>query len=276
MKEETNEIEEKKEVAEELIKPEEILKEEEKEVAVVVPKKAFNKEGWKPKTELGKKVKSGEIKNIDEILDSGLKIMESEIVDILLPNTETVLLLIGQSKGKFGGGQRRIFKQTQKKTREGNKPRFEAIAVIGDSNGHIGVGYGKSKETVPAREKAIRRAKLNMMKIRRGCGSWLCGCGTHHTIPFKIEGKCGSCIIKLMPAPKGKGLCIESECAKIIKLVGIKDIWSKTKGQTKTKSNLVFACVDALRKLGETKIQQKHLKELGITEGSASEAEEKT
>ena len=57
---------------------------------------------------------------------------------------------------------------------------------MGNKNGVIGVGYGKSKETVPAREKAFRNAKLNIFKIRRGCGSWECMCGEPHSIPFMI------------------------------------------------------------------------------------------
>jgi small subunit ribosomal protein S5 len=208
---------------------------------------------------------------VDEILDKGLKILESEIVDILLPNINTELLLIGQSKGKFGGGQRRIFKQTQKKTQEGNKPHFAIYACVGDNNGHIGLGYGKSKETVPAREKALRRAKLNLIKIRRGCGSWQCGCKEPHTIPFAVKGKGGSCIIELIPAPKGTGLRIENECQKILKLAGIKDIWSKTKGHTKTKINLISACFDALKNLVKMKTAQKYFDELGIVEGKVAE-----
>ena len=104
-------------------------------------------ENWKPKTTIGKKVKSGEIKEIDEILDKGDKILEVEIVDILLPGLESELLLIGQSKGKFGGGQRRVFKQTQKKTCEGNRPKFSTFVVVGNKNGYIGLDQGKSRET---------------------------------------------------------------------------------------------------------------------------------
>ena len=129
--------------------------------------KEFDKEAWKPKTELGRKVKSGEIKDIDEILDTGKVILEAEIVDVLLPGLENELLLVGQSKGKFGGGSRRIFRQTQKKTREGNKPKFATVAVVGNGNGYVGVGHGKSKETVPAREKSLRNAKLSIFKIKR-------------------------------------------------------------------------------------------------------------
>lgn len=229
-------------------------------------KKEVVREDWEPKTELGRKVKNKEITNIHEILDNGLPILESEIVDLLVPDLENDLLMIGQSKGKFGGGQRRVFKQTQKKTREGNKPRFATIAVVGNRNGLVGIGYGKSRETVPAREKAFRNAKLNIIKISSGCGSWQCGCGTAHSIPFKVEGKCGSVRIMFMPAPKGTGLVAERECAKILELAGIKDVWSKTQGQTKTKMNLIYACFDALKNIMKTKVKEEDIKSLGIKE----------
>ncbi|RMF05954.1 30S ribosomal protein S5 [Candidatus Woesearchaeota archaeon] len=224
---------------------------------------------WNPKTEIGRKVKAAEIRDIDEILDSGKPILEAEIVDILLPDIKSELLMIGQSKGKFGGGAKRIFKQTQKKTREGNKPHFATMAVVGNENGYVGIGYGKSKETVPAREKAIRNAKLGIIKIRRGCGSWQCNCKAPHSIPFKVEGKSGSVSIKLIPAPKGNGLVVEKEVAKILKLAGIKDVWAKSSGHTKTKTNLIKATMEALRKLQATKVQPQHLAALNIVEGRA-------
>ena len=224
-------------------------------------------DSWTPKTELGRKVKSSEITTIDQILDSGQRIFEAEIVDALVSDLATDLLLIGQSKGKFGGGQRRAFKQTQKKTAEGNKPSFATMAVVGNRNGYVGIGYGKSKETVLSREKALRNAKLNIIKIRRGCGSWQCGCKTPHTIPFSIKGKCGSVIIELMPAPKGAGLRVAEECRKILALAGVKDVWSKTLGQTRTTINLGTACFEALKKLGERKVQTENIESLGISEG---------
>ncbi len=223
-------------------------------------------DNWKPKTEIGQKVKSGEIKDIDEILGLGRRILEPEIVDTLL-KTESELLLIGQAKGKFGGGQRRVFRQTQKKTREGNKPKFATMAVVGDKNGHVGVGYGKSKETVPAREKAFTQAKLNMITLRRGTGSWEDLSTEPHSIPFAVEGKCGSYRIKLMPAPKGKGLICDKEVAKILEMAGIKNVWSKSFGQTKNKINVVKATLQALRKLTQVNVQQKHRDYLAITEG---------
>ena len=231
----------------------------------------FDKDSWKPKTSLGMKVKNEEITDIDYVLDNRLKILEREIVDVLMPNLVTDLLLVGQSKGKFGGGQRRVFRQTQKKTREGNKPKFGTFAIVGNENGYVGIGYGKSKETVPAREKATRNAKQNIIKIRRGCGSWQCGCKQPHSVPFAVEGKYGSVKIRLIPAPRGTGLCIEGECGKVLKIAGIKDVWSKTFGQTRTKINLISACFDALKKLVEVKLQKHDVENLSVIEGSITE-----
>lgn len=222
-------------------------------------------EEWFPRTDVGKKVKNKEILDIDEILEEGKIILEPQIAENLL-ELESELLLIGQSKGKFGGGKRRIFRQTQKKTKEGNKPKFCTFAVVGDKQGHVGLGYGKSKETVPAREKAMRNAKLSIIKIRRGCGSWECNCGTNHSIPFKVEGKCGSVVVKLMPAPKGKGLCVEKECAKVLELAGIQDVWSKSYGQTKNKINMLLALEDAMKQLMSMKVQPEHFKTLSMSE----------
>jgi small subunit ribosomal protein S5 len=224
-------------------------------------------ESWKPKTNLGRKVRQGEINDIDEVLDKGEYIQEPQIIDSLVPGIESDFLMIGQSKGKFGGGKRKIFRQTQKKTKEGNKPKFEIMAIVGNKNGYIGLGYGKSKETVPSREKAIRNAKLNLIKIKRGCGSWQCGCKGPHTIPYAIEARCGSVEIKLRPAPKGTGLKVEKECAKMLALAGIKDIWGMARGKTTTKINLMNACFKALKKLTDVKTQEKFVSELGIVEG---------
>ena len=226
---------------------------------------------WKPKTEIGLKVKNGEITDINEILDKGISILESEIVDMLLPDLEVELLEVGQSKGKFGGGKRSIWRQTQKKSKEGNKPSFTTIAVCGNKNGFVGIGLGKAKETVPAREKATRKAKLNLIKIKRGCGSWECGCGEPHSLPFTITGKCGSSIVKLIPAPKGTGIKADKEIAKILSLAGVKDAWSQTYGQTRSKINLIKSTEKALRSLMETKLQEVHYKNLSVVDTPTKE-----
>lgn len=228
-------------------------------------------ENWIPRTELGKKVKSGEIKSIEEILSKNLVIREPEVIDTLLPDLETDLILIGQSKGKFGGGKRRAFKQTQKKTGEGSKVKFTCLAVVGNRDGYVGVGIGSSGETVPAKANAIKNAKINIIKIKRGCGSWECACGTPHSIPFKVEGKVGSSKIILKPAPKGLDLCVADECKKILALAGVKDVWSKTYGQTATRINLAFACFNALKQLSKVKSNDKFSEFAGIKEGSFSD-----
>ncbi len=204
-------------------------------------------ENWKPKTKLGKLVKEGKVKNIDEILNKH-KILEAEIVDSLL-NLKSDLLSIGQAKGKFGGGKRRAWRQTQKKTMEGNVPTFSCMTVVGNEQGYIGLGYGRAKETLPARAKALRRAKLNIIKIKRGCGSFNCMCDEMHSIPFRTRGKCGSSRIILWPAPQGTGLVVGDQCKKILKLAGIKDVYSKSFGQTRTTFNVAKACIDALKNL---------------------------
>ncbi len=221
----------------------------EKEVLEEAMKTAEQKErivAWEPKTKLGREVKAGKIKNIDEILEGNKKILEPEIVDSLV-NLKSDLISIGQSKGKFGGGKRRAWRQTQRKTEEGNIPTFSTMAIVGDEKGHIGVGDGKAKETLPARDKAIRKAKLNIIKINRGCASFDCSCLEKHTVPFVVEGKSGSLRVKLIPAPQGTGLVAGGELKKLLRMVGIKDIYSRTSGKKRTTFNLIKAGFNALR-----------------------------
>jgi small subunit ribosomal protein S5 len=199
------------------------------------------------------KVKEGKIKDIDEILESGKRILEYQIIDLLIPNLQAELITIGQAKGKFGGGKRRFWRQTQRKTAEGNVPSFACMAVIGDGRGHVGIGVGKARETLPAKEKAARKAKLSIIRVERGCGSFDCSCSDPHSIPFKTESKVGSSVMRLMPASKGTGLVIDNECKKVMIAAGIKDVYSRTFGQTRTKINLIKACFEALRKISEVK-----------------------
>jgi small subunit ribosomal protein S5 len=208
-------------------------------------------EAWEPKTQLGREVKDGKIKNIDEILKSGRKILEAEISENLL-ELKSDLISIGQSKGKFGGGKRRAWRQTQRKTEEGNVPTFSAMAIVGDGNGHVGYGYGNSMETLPARDKSLRKAKLNIIKVTRGCSSFDCDCDGLHTVPFKVTGKSGSVRITLIPAPQGTGLVVASELKKVLKLAGIKDVYSKSFGKVRTTFNTIKACFDALEKTNST------------------------
>lgn len=213
-------------------------------------------EAWKPKTELGRKVKAGEITSIEEALNMNRRILESEIIDALIPNLESDYINIGQRKGKFGGGKRTIFRTTQKKTKDGNRPVFTVMAVVGNKDGYVGIGLGRAKETVPAREKAVRNAKLNLMQIGRGNGSWESEISEPNSIPFEVRGKSGSVEIRFMPAPPGTGLVIEDELKKIFRLAGIQDVWSKSKGQARQKINLVNATMQALNQTTELRIRE--------------------
>jgi small subunit ribosomal protein S5 len=248
-------------------KEEKVLIEPIEEEKVEVIKVTTDIDKWHPKTELGKKVKSRQITTMDEVIASGKPLLEPEIVDMLLPDMESDLLMIGQSKGKFGGGSRRVFRQTQKKTKEGNKPKFSTYAVIGNKDGYVGLGFGKAKETVPAREKAVRKGKLRLIKIVRGSGSWADARTAPNSIPFAVIGKCGSVTVELKPAPKGTGLKAQKEVAKVLRLAGIQDIWSKVRGQSRNMINVVKALEDALHKLNSTKVQDKYNRSLSIIYG---------
>ncbi|MEM5875095.1 MAG: 30S ribosomal protein S5 [Candidatus Aenigmatarchaeota archaeon] len=204
---------------------------------------------WVPKTSLGRAVLEGKIKSIDEILESGKKILEEEIVDYLLPGLKEELIFIGKRTGKGGGAQRIPIRVTARMKKSGRRFRMSAFVVVGNENGYVGIGKGVSVDAKKAIEKARKKAKLNIIKVKRGCGSWECGCGTEHSIPYKVEGKCGSVKVILYPAPKGVGLVADDESKKILKLVGIKDVWVKTFGNTSMHINLIGAIYDALKKL---------------------------
>lgn len=203
--------------------------------------KAFDKDLWLPKTELGKRVKAGEISSIDEVFKLGKKIMEPEIVDCFISDLQMKVIDV---------------KKTTRVTRAGRHFSFRVSVIIGDENGHIGVGTGKNIERIVAQQKAIKDAKLNLVPIKRGCGSWECNCSKKHSVPYKIIGKCSSLRVELLPAPNGIGLAASDTIKPVLSLVGIKDVWSNTKGATDTKLNFVRATIDALYKISELKSRE--------------------
>lgn len=242
--------EEKKEVEEEKeLEKVPVIEEVPPTGEAIAPKVETSLEKWIPKTELGRQVLEGKVTDIEEIFKSGKKIIESEIVDRLVPNLKNELILIGGRTGKGGGVQRIPVRITAKMTKSGRRFNYSSFVVVGNEDGFVGIGRGGSSETRIAVEKAIRRAKMNLIKIKRGCGSWECGCGTEHSIPFKVEGKSGSVRVILTPAPKGVGLVADNESKKILRLAGIKDIWIESFGNTSARINLISAIFDALKKI---------------------------
>jgi small subunit ribosomal protein S5 len=235
----------------ELIEPvEPILVEEEKPPEKIVGAKVEEElSRWNPRTNLGKAVSKGEITDINKILDEGMKIKEFQIVDKLIPDLESELVLIGGRPGKGGGIERNPLRITAKMHRSGRRYTSTAFAIVGNRDGIVGVGKGSGVESVKAIEKAMTKAKLNVIKVPRGCGSWECGCGETHSIPFKTTGKEGSVTVVLLPAPKGIGLAVNDESKKVLRLAGIKDLWSQSIGDTATRINLIKATFNALKNL---------------------------
>lgn len=186
---------------------------------------------WTPKTKLGRMVVKGEINSMDDAIKSGLEIKEPEIADRLIPNLREEVLDV---------------KRVQRVTVNGRVMRFRVVVAVGDGNGYIGLGEGKSKESGAAIRSAVERAKLDIKKIKKGCSSWFCTCGGEHTVPQKTTGKCGSVSITLMPASRGLGLVCGETPKKILNLVGVKDVHTSTEGHTRTTINLAHATVNAL------------------------------
>ena len=188
-------------------------------------------EQWVPKTRIGKMIQEGRITSIEEIFTAGLQPREPQIIDTLLPDLQEEVININL---------------VQKQTDAGEKSRFKAIVAVGNRDGYIGLGSGKASQVRNAIEKAAADARLKIVPVRRGCGSWECGCGKHHSIPFRVEGRCGSVRIDVIPGPRGLGL-VASEVAKVILgLAGIKDCWTRSFGSTRTVPSFAHAVFDAL------------------------------
>jgi small subunit ribosomal protein S5 len=187
---------------------------------------------WQPKTRLGRMVKEGKINSINEIFQLNIPIKEVEIIDALVPNLEEEVIDINL---------------VQKQTDAGEQSRFKSTVVIGNNDGLVGIGEGKAKEIGPAIRAAIMDAKMKIMPVRRGCGSWECSGGEPHSILFKATGKSGSVKVELLPAPKGTGLVVADYGKIVLRLSGISDIWSRSSGHTRTTFNFAKAIYNALK-----------------------------
>jgi small subunit ribosomal protein S5 len=208
---------------------------------------------WIPKTDLGKRVLKGEFETIEDLLKTGQLILEPEIVDYLVPDLKNEVVYVGGSPGKGGGIRRTATKRTVRMHKSGRRFKLSSIIVAGNERSIVGIGKASSREHKTAIEKALEQAKLNVIKVKKGCGSWECGCGGDHSIPFKAKASCGSVKVTLMPAPKGVGIVASEAAKKVLRLAGIRDIWVKTSGNTHARANLVYAVFQALKNLNKTK-----------------------
>ncbi|MCH8908680.1 MAG: 30S ribosomal protein S5 [Candidatus Heimdallarchaeota archaeon] len=189
-------------------------------------------EEWLPRTRLGHEVKEGRITSIEEIFQRGVPIKEYQIVDTLLPDLVDEVVEINL---------------VQRMSSAGRKRRFQASVVVGNGSGYIGMAQAKLREIGPAIRHAILLAKINVKPVRRGCGSWECRCAEPHSVPFKTNGSTGSVRIEIIPAPKGTGLAAGKVARTVLTMAGIKDAWTKTRGDTRTTSNFAKATWEALK-----------------------------
>ena len=195
---------------------------------------------WVPQTRLGKLVKEGQVTTMSEALESGLPIRESQIVDALIPEIRDEVLNINM---------------VQRMTDSGRRVKFRATVIVGNGDGFIGLGEGKDVQVGIAIRKAIDTAKMNVIAIKRGCGSWECGCGLGHTVPFEVKGKAGSVEVELKPAPRGLGLASGGTAKKVLEIAGIKDVWARASGETRTTINFAKATYNALIKTTTMKVK---------------------
>ena len=164
------------------------------------------KEEWVPVTKLGRLVKEGKIKSLEEIFLYSMPIKEYQIVDYFFPPTA----------GKLKDEVMNI-KPVQKQSSAGQRTRFKAYVAVGDFDGHIGLGKKCSSEVATAIRGALIMAKMNLIPIRRGY--WGKNSGLPHTIPMKLSGTCGSVSVRLIPAPRGTGLVAAPASKKILAYV---------------------------------------------------------
>ncbi len=195
---------------------------------------AISIEEWKPRTKLGWLAKEGNVTSLKEIFDMNMKIKEPEIVDALL--------------GRELQHEIIDINMVQKMTDAGRITRFRVVVVVGNQNGFVGLGVGKARQLRMAVDKAIMDAKLNIIPVRRGCGSFECGCSEPHSIPYQVRGRAGSVEVVLKPAPKGAGLVAGDTAKVVLRYAGIRDIWSWSRGKTSTTINFAMAVFDALKK----------------------------
>jgi small subunit ribosomal protein S5 len=147
-------------------------------------------------------------------------------------------------------------KRISKTTKGGRRMRFSALIVIGDKNGKVGYGVGKSTEVPGAIKKAIKNARKNITDVimnKRG------------TLYHEIIGLHGASKVLLKPAPEGTGIIAGGAIRAVIELAGFKDIYTKNKGSN-TALNMVQATINGLIRQRHpsviAKLRDKELKDL--------------
>ena len=194
--------------------------------------------GWEPKTRLGRKVAEGEISSMEQALESGLPLKEPEIVDQLLPGLDDEVLDINM---------------VQRMTDSGRRVKFRCVVAVGNRDGFVGYAEGRDDQVGGAIQKAIGIAKLNIIKVERGSGSWEDRSDQPHSLARKTTGKAGSVTVELIPAPLGLGLAASETVRNVLELAGIENAWTKSHGNTRTTLNLAKATYIALENASQAR-----------------------
>ena len=135
--------------------------------------------------------------------------------------------------------ERLVFINRVAKVTKGSKNfRFTALMVVGDENGHVGVGLGKAAEVPEAVRKGVEDAKRHLVEVPI--------VGT--TIPHAVEGKFGKGHVRMLPAEEGTGVIAGGPARAVLEMVGIKDIRTKSFGSNNP-ANCVKATIDGLTQL---------------------------
>ncbi|AKL97037.1 30S ribosomal protein S5 [Clostridium aceticum] len=129
-------------------------------------------------------------------------------------------------------------RRVTKVVKGGRNFRFAALVVVGDENGHVGVGSGKAMEIPDAIRKGIQDAKKNLIKVPI----------VKTTVPHKIIGHFGAGNVLIMPASEGTGIIAGGPVRAVLELAGVKDVRAKSLGSNNSR-NMVNATMDGLRNL---------------------------
>jgi len=192
---------------------------------------------WQPMTKLGRLVKGGKIRSLEEIYYHSLPIKEVGIVEFFM-----------NEDGQNSKLKDEVMKvnPVQKQTTAGQRTRLKAVVAVGDSDGHVGLGVKCAKDVQTAIQGASLIAKLSLLPVRRGY--WGRKIGAPHTVPVKLSGKCGSVRVRIIPAPRGTGLVAAPASKKLLSLAGVSDAYTSTSGCSRTLGNFVKAVYFALTK----------------------------